>query len=86
MKKIKELLSRIPEDKLLHFTCGAVIFGISFVSLNGSCVLSLFISLILAAGKEVYDYKHPENHTCDIFDFIATMSGSFLVFIVLYLL
>jgi hypothetical protein len=32
--------------------------------------------LLVASGKEVYDYMHRDSHTPDIWDLIATLCGA----------
>jgi len=61
------------QDKLYHFIGGAittlVVGALSFIWLG------LLAGIFVAVGKEVYDYFHPEGHTVDGMDFIATMVG-----------
>ena len=54
-------------DKLQHFILGAL------VAL--SPVYPMFLVLIVAFGKELYDYFHPDKHACDAMDAIATIVG-----------
>ena len=73
IEKILNALKSIPVDKQLHFYAGAIIgfslslfipFGISFIAV-----------IIIGALKELYDYYHPDKHTCDFYDWLATSLG-----------
>lgn len=61
-------------DKVVHFQVGymlATIFPI--LPMYG-----LAIAMICGFLKEVYDYFHPDKHTCDKWDMIATWAGGLL--------
>jgi hypothetical protein len=64
----------IAQDKQLHLlTGGLLVIGLHFL---GVSLLSCFIiSMIAGATKEVYDWFHPDIHTCDWWDFVATSAG-----------
>jgi hypothetical protein len=47
---------------------------------------SVFIVAIIAALKEVYDYMHPDKHTADIWDWVATSLGGVLGMLIITLL
>ena len=54
-------------DKAQHFIIGMIV---------GLCPIYPMIAILLVAwGKELYDYKHPDKHTCDAMDAIATIVG-----------
>jgi hypothetical protein len=62
----------IPADKQMHFWSG----------LSGGFLLAISFSwwavgiiAFLAWLKEFYDYHHPNIHTYDIWDFVATTLG-----------
>ena len=61
-------------DKLKHFFVG---FGISaiIVLVANSLVLAGMAVLVVAVGKEVWDYYHPEKHQAEWLDIAATMAG-----------
>lgn len=62
----------IPADKIAHFAVGVLIFA----SLSWLSVSIAFLAVIIAAvGKEIYDSKHPDKHTSDFWDAIATIFG-----------
>lgn len=54
-------------DKAQHFILGALaaLFPI----------YPMLAVLIVAWGKELYDYFHKDKHTCDAMDAIATIVG-----------
>jgi hypothetical protein len=39
-----------------------------------------------AISKEIYDHFHPDTHTCDVMDFVATVLLPTVVFSVVTLL
>jgi len=67
-----------PADKLAHFAVGVLIYAVAHFASPGvgmGCVVAA------AGAKEVWDFYHREDHTPDVKDFIATLSGGFLGFI-----
>ena len=71
----------VPLDKQAHFMSGML----------GSMLLAFFIGywallivMIVAGAKEWYDYKHPTIHTCDFFDWLATVLGAIVTLGVIY--
>lgn len=73
----------IPIDKQMHFISGS--FGAFLLSILISAWAILVIS-ILAGFKEYYDYNHPNIHTYDVWDFIASVIGSVFGYLVFYIL
>ncbi|MEQ1665596.1 MAG: hypothetical protein ABL927_09500, partial [Bdellovibrionales bacterium] len=73
-------------DKLLHATVGSIIGGlvtyIARENMDMSETKSFWVGSLAAvlagALKELYDSKHPDNHTADIRDFIATSIGGLI--------
>jgi hypothetical protein len=60
------------KDKQLHALAGFVIGLSSFV------FASLYVftaGVLLAVGKEVYDYFHPAIHSCDVSDALVTIGA-----------
>ena len=54
-------------DKAEHFLIGAIV---------ALCpIYPMLAVLIVAWGKELYDYFHKDKHTCDALDAIATIVG-----------
>jgi len=69
-------LSRIQNlDKVAHLGFGAI------AAL--SPIYPIAAILIVAFGKEVYDYFHPDKHTCDGLDAIATIVGGLTMLYIL---
>ena len=70
-------LANVPHDKLLHFYYGSLLAA-------GVCVLagavwSMFVVVVVAAGKEVYDRYN--NGTVDVWDAVWTVYGGTVVWI-----
>ena len=68
---IKDILNRIQNwDKIVHMGFGAI------------AALSpwypILAILVVAFGKEVYDYYHRDKHTSDGADAVALVRGDFL--------
>lgn len=65
-------------DKQAHALSGAVIvFACERAGM--SLIRSVLICITLGLAKEIYDAYHPDTHTCDGWDFVATISGGLLV-------
>ena len=76
-------LMQLPKDKLGHALAGLIIFN--FALLFVGVGTSLILVLVVAAGKEIYDYFNRDKHTPDFLDFIATVSMPFLFSLLIYL-
>jgi len=76
-------LMQLPKDKLGHTLAGLVMFNFALLFLN--VVTSLILVVIVAMGKEIYDYFHRDKHTPDFLDFIATISVPVVLTILIYL-
>jgi hypothetical protein len=64
----------IPYDKALHYVYGSIIFAACYHLLGvGNSLLAV---LLVASGKEVYDYMYRDSHTPDFMDIVATMAGA----------
>lgn len=58
-------------DKVLHFLVGGLV---------ALCPVEPMLAvLVVAFSKELYDYYHPETHTCDGSDAIATLVGGLVM-------
>ena len=76
IEKIIAILNGIPTDKVYHCLGGVVLFAIGQLFGYG-----LFLAVLGAITKEIYDYFHP-NHTADWKDAVATILGGLLGYII----
>ncbi len=76
MKKLQSFLSKIPNDKLLHFFYGTLL-GTPLVAFTNPLVAFFGISII-AIGKELYDDLSGTG-TIDVYDVIFTIIPTFLM-------
>jgi len=67
-------LPAIPLDKQAHALGGAVIVQ-SMILASQSMTRALIACALLALAKEIYDSRHPNTHTKDAWDFLATCAG-----------
>ena len=77
IEKILAILNSIPSDKVAHCLGGVVLFAIGQLFGYG-----LALAILGAITKEIYDYLHPESHTADVKDAIATTLGGLLGYII----
>ncbi len=86
MEKLLALLAKIPPDKQGHALVGAIIFALASLLLSPfvpPALIPLNALLTAAAAgalKEVYDAYHPDQHTCDVWDFYYTTAGGLIGF------
>ena len=66
------LEGKVPVDKFMHFISGLLI-AVVLTPFIG--FYSVLIVALIALAKEVYDYLHPDLHTADIWDWVATTLG-----------
>jgi len=71
----------VPLDKQAHFNIGSLIALIAYFFVG---YYSLFVVLVVAFAKEWYDYQHPTIHTCDFYDWLATVLGAVVTLGVIY--
>ena len=78
----------IPSDKLMHMLVGTGIYGVCLLAgeiypkLNTTtCLIPVVVA---GVGKELYDSKHPETHTADYMDAVATIAIPVTGSIILY--
>jgi hypothetical protein len=74
---------RVPADKQMHFIGGLVIAAL-FTPFIGA--YSITVVAIVALLKEIYDYLHKDIHTPDFWDWVATVLGGILGFVLTSLL
>ena len=71
--KISSALSCIPQDKLLHFSAGALIVALcAFV--KGFAPYAWVVGVVAGALKEFYDSRG--NGSVEVLDFAATTAGA----------
>lgn len=70
---MSDIFTRIPIDKQGHFLGGSVIA----LALGYICppLIGIFAAIVVGALKEAYDSLHPDIHTVDVWDFVATSLG-----------
>lgn len=61
-------------DKLQHYI-GGVLIALSMTLLFRDALIGLGVAVLIGASKEGYDFRHPDKHTCDVWDFAATVLG-----------
>jgi hypothetical protein len=71
----------LPHDKANHLAYGAAIAAV--MALLAPLWLVLVVCVLAAVGKEIIDYSG--KGTPDVWDAVATVAGSALVLIPLYL-
>jgi hypothetical protein len=71
----------VPFDKQAHFNIGSLIALIAYFFIG---YYALFVVIVVAGAKEWYDYQHPTIHTCDFYDWLATVLGAVVTLGVIY--
>jgi hypothetical protein len=60
-------------DKVAHFLAGATItLAVGYVA---PILVAYIATVAVGWAKEVYDRYHPNTHTSDMWDFVATALG-----------
>jgi len=77
------IVCKIPCDKQMHFLCGLVIAAVLTPFIGA---YSIAVVAVIAALKEIYDYLHPDKHTADFWDWVATVLGGIVGFVVVSLI
>ena len=72
LSKITITNKYIPADKQMHLFTAAVGAALLYNVIGWFAVLVISITGVI---KEWYDYRHPDKHTCDIWDWVATTIG-----------
>jgi len=81
IRKIWNWIVHIPQDKLLHDYAGALICLFVFAVAFRFCpvwlcfVLADIVTIAALAGKELYDYVHPDGHSVELMDFVYGLFG-----------
>ena len=74
---------KVPCDKQMHFIGGLVIAALLTPFIGA---YSIVVVAIVALLKEVYDFLHPESHTADFMDWVATTLGGVVGFVIISLI
>jgi hypothetical protein len=74
---------KVPADKQMHFACGFIIAAILTPFIGA---YSIVVVAIIALLKEIYDYLHKDIHTPDFWDWVATVLGGLVGFVIVALL
>jgi hypothetical protein len=74
---------KVPADKQMHFIGGLVIAALLTPFIGA---YSIVVVAIIALLKEIYDYLHKDIHTPDFWDWVATVLGGLVGFVVVALL
>ena len=69
----------IARDKKLHIIVGFLIAGTGAVM--GYAEIGFILSVWAGLVKEFYDWLHPETHTADVLDFVATALGGSVAYL-----
>jgi hypothetical protein len=67
----------------MHFICGLVIAALLTPFIGA---YSIAVVAIVALLKEIYDARHPDKHTADFMDWVATVLGGVLGMLIITLL
>lgn len=76
-KAYKHLVSR-PSDTWLHICVLGGIPALTIGLLSGRFWCAMAVGVFLATWKELYDRRHPEEHTAEWRDFINTLLGALI--------
>ena len=71
-------LNSIPSDKVMHFASGVVLFAVMLPFIGAGFALAGVV--LIGIGKEIYDLRHKDIHTPDIWDAVATSLGGLVGF------
>ena len=73
---------KVPADKQMHAIGGLVIAALLTPFIGA---YSIVVVAIVALLKEIYDYLHKDIHTPDFWDWVATVLGGVVGFVVISL-
>jgi uncharacterized membrane protein YdcZ (DUF606 family) len=77
------IVCKVPCDKQMHFLSGFIIAAVLTPFIGA---YSILVVAVIAALKEIYDARHPDKHTADIWDWVATTLGGLVGFVTVSLL
>jgi hypothetical protein len=67
----------------MHFLSGFIIAAVLTPFIGA---YSILVVAVIAALKEIYDARHPDKHTADFMDWVATTLGGLVGFVTVSLL
>lgn len=76
ISRVLAFLSRIPQDKLLHFIAGALIVALC-ASVKGFAPYAWVAGVVAGMLKEFYDSRG--NGSVEVLDFAATTAGALTI-------
>jgi hypothetical protein len=76
------IVCKVPCDKQMHFLSGFIIAALLTPFIGA---YSILVVAVIAALKEIYDARHPDKHTADFMDWVATVLGGIVGFVVVAL-
>ena len=77
------IVCKVPCDKQMHFLSGFIIAAVLTPFIGA---YSILVVAVIAALKEIYDARHPDKHTADFWDWVATVLGGLVGFVIVALL
>jgi hypothetical protein len=77
------IVCKVPCDKQMHMLSGFII-AVLLTPFIGA--YSILVVAVIAALKEIYDARHPDKHTADFMDWVATVLGGVLGMLIITLL
>lgn len=83
-KAVYDYIASRPADTWLHVFVLGMIPSLTIGLLSGNFWCAMTIGVFLAAWKEWYDRRHPEEHTAEWRDFINTIIGAVLGSLVVF--
>jgi hypothetical protein len=69
------IVCKVPCDKQMHMLSGFIIAAVLTPFIGA---YSILVVAVIAALKEIYDALHPDKHTADFWDWVATSLGGVL--------
>jgi uncharacterized membrane protein YdcZ (DUF606 family) len=76
------IVCKVPCDKQMHMLSGFIIAAVLTPFIGA---YSILVVAVIAALKEIYDARHPDKHTADLWDWVATVLGGVVGFVVVAL-
>jgi hypothetical protein len=76
------IVCKVPCDKQMHMLSGFIIAAVLTPFIGA---YSILVVAVIAALKEIYDARHPDKHTADFMDWVATVLGGVVGFVVVAL-